>query len=61
MISAQQIPNPRSFYLQVATYFQKDARHFQIIYLSLFLVYGIFSLGWDADLSRIGLTIGTCL
>ena len=42
-------------------FFQRDARHFQIVYLSLFLVYGIFSLGWDTDLQRIGLTIGTCL
>jgi len=30
----------------------KDARHFQIFYLSLFLIYGISFLHWDADISR---------
>ena len=30
-------------------HFIKDARHFQIIYLSLFLVYGFLELGWGAD------------
>lgn len=42
-------------------FFQSDARHFQIAYLSLFLVYGIFSLGWDADLLKFGLAIGGSL
>lgn len=42
-------------------FLQRDARHFQIVYLSLFLIYGIFQLGWDADLLRIGLVMGTCL
>lgn len=42
-------------------FLQKDARHFQIAYLSLFLVYGIIELGWDADLAKIGMTIGACL
>lgn len=42
-------------------FLQKDARHFQIVYLSLFLIYGIFQLGWDTNLLKIGLTIGTCL
>ncbi len=42
-------------------FLQRDARHFQIIYLSLFLLYGILELGWDTQLQRIGLTVGTCL
>ncbi|MEM0997309.1 MAG: RnfABCDGE type electron transport complex subunit D [Bacteroidota bacterium] len=46
---------------QVIFALQRDARHFQIFYLSMFLVYGIFFLGWDGHLDRIGLTIGTCL
>ncbi len=29
-----------------------DARHFQIIYLSLFLIYGIYFLSWDTELMR---------
>ena len=47
--------------MRIAQQFLKDARHFQIVYLSLFLVYGIFYLGWQADISAYGLVIGTCL
>ena len=39
----------------------KDARHFQIIYLSLFLVYGIFALDWSSGLDRILVTFAACL
>ena len=35
------------------TYFQKDARNFQLVFLSSFLVYGLFQLNWDSDLARI--------
>jgi len=38
-----------------------DARHFQILYLSLFLGYGILQLGWDTELLRIATIMGVCL
>jgi len=33
-------------------WFTRDGRHFQILYLSLFLIYGIFNLGWDVGLTK---------
>jgi Na+-transporting NADH:ubiquinone oxidoreductase subunit NqrB len=42
-------------------WFLKDARHFQILSLSLFLTYGIGVLGWNTELSRIAVTFATCL
>lgn len=42
-------------------FLQSDARHFQIVYLSLFLVYGCLELGWEAHLDRFALAIGGCL
>lgn len=41
--------------------FFKDARHFQIVYLSLFLLYGIYALGWEVDSLKYTVLIGTCL
>jgi Na+-transporting NADH:ubiquinone oxidoreductase subunit NqrB len=41
--------------------FFKDARHFQIVYLGLFLLAGISQLGWDTEISRILVVFGTCL
>lgn len=34
------------------TYLRSDARHYQILFLSTFLCYGIFMLGWDLDLVK---------
>lgn len=39
----------------------KDARHFQILYLGLFIIYGISFLRWDLAPWRIGLIITTVL
>ncbi len=39
----------------------KDPRDFQIVYLSLFLVYGILMLSWDAAVADYAIIIGTCL
>lgn len=47
--------------MSAITNFLRDARHFQIVYLSLFLVYGIFFLDWQADLSRYGILLAVCL
>lgn len=46
---------------QIGRWFLKDARHFQILALGLFLTYGILDLGWNTQLDRILLTFGTCL
>jgi Na+-transporting NADH:ubiquinone oxidoreductase subunit NqrB len=49
-------------WLQVPLDFLKrDGRHFQLLYLGAFLLYGILSLGWDVDLGKIALVILTCL
>lgn len=40
---------------------QGDARHYQVLFLSGFLLYGIFSLGWEADISRYLFTFLACL
>ena len=45
----------------VANFFQRDARHFQIFFLTLFLSYGIFSLGWEYQLIQFATIIGACL
>ena len=42
-------------------WFQKDARHFQIIYQSIFLLYGINFLGWGVDVMNYFLFITVCL
>ncbi len=39
-------------------YLLKDARHFQIFYLSLFLIYGIYFLNWDVDMPRYAMLLG---
>lgn len=41
--------------------FLRDARHFQILFLSLFLLYGVNSLGWENEITRFYVTIGTAL
>ncbi len=46
---------------QVLRFLQQDARHFQILFLSTFLVFGISMLDWDADLGRYAITFATCL
>lgn len=46
---------------QAWAWFLQDARHFQILSLSLFLVYGILELGWNTQLSRIVTLFATCL
>ena len=33
----------------IGSNFTKDARHFQILYLGLFLVYGVFALNWEVS------------
>lgn len=42
-------------------YIFKDARNFQIFYLSLFLVYGLSFLGWDVDIWRYVFLILSCV
>ena len=43
------------------TWLQSDGRHYQVIFLSSFLMYGIFCLGWDADVWRYLITFVACL
>lgn len=39
----------------------KDARNFQIIFLSTFLIYGTWALDWDIDVYRYTTLLTTCL
>lgn len=39
----------------------KDARDFQIIYLSFFLLYGIWFLQWDANIIAYSAIFGSCI
>lgn len=43
------------------TFLKRDARHFQIIFLATFLLYGIMALQWDAEWQRYALLFSTCL
>jgi len=38
-----------------------DARHFQLIYLSSFLVFGIYSLGWELEVTRYLIIAVSCV
>lgn len=38
-----------------------DAREFQLLFLTTFLLLGIFALGWDAELDKYGILITSCL
>jgi Na+-transporting NADH:ubiquinone oxidoreductase subunit NqrB len=46
--------------LQKAIFF-KDARNFQIVFLSCFLIYGIWNLGWDVEINRYTIIFTSCL
>lgn len=50
-----------STFQAIAEFLKGDARHFQIIYLGIFLLYGIYALGWNQDIQKYGVIIGTCL
>ena len=39
----------------------KDARHYQILFLSVFLAFGCLSLDWDISIMRMGITFGVCI
>jgi len=41
--------------------FIKDPRYFQIVFLSSFLTYGVFALGWEGNMSHYLTLITTCL
>ncbi len=61
MPTAIYIPGLKDYLSAPFRFLKADARHFQILYLSLFLVYGIFELGWDSDMIKIGTTFFVCL
>ena len=52
---------PGNKLLDLYEWFQRDARHFQIIYQSIFLLYGINFLGWGVDTISFLLFITFCL
>ncbi|MBK9536761.1 MAG: RnfABCDGE type electron transport complex subunit D [Flavobacteriales bacterium] len=42
-------------------FLQRDARHFQILFLGIFLIYGTLELQWDTEWIRYFTLKGTCL
>lgn len=44
----------------IKNYF-KDARHIQIIYLSLFILFGVLTLNWEISNTKLLLVVGSCL
>ena len=48
-------------YWQVVKDFFNDARHFQIIYLGSFLIFGIAFLQWENSFVKFGLTVGSAI
>ena len=51
---------PRTL-IEAITGIFKDGRNFQIIYLSIFLAYGLGYLGWDAEISKFATIFITCI
>ncbi len=51
----------RTFVLPQKIGFSIDARDYQILFLTSFLLLGIFNLGWDADLDKYAILISSCL
>lgn len=48
-------------FAEILRLLKQDARHFQILFLSLFLLYGIGMLHWDADMDRYIATFATAM
>jgi len=46
---------------QLSGWFMRDARHFQLLFLSTFLCYGLLYLSWDFEPLKIVAIIGSCL
>jgi|JI10StandDraft_1071094.scaffolds.fasta_scaffold394863_2 Na+-transporting NADH:ubiquinone oxidoreductase subunit NqrB len=46
--------------LRPIAFLQRDARHFQILFLGAFLLYGLLALHWDAEWQRYALILVTC-
>ncbi|MCB0738323.1 MAG: RnfABCDGE type electron transport complex subunit D [Bacteroidetes bacterium] len=42
-------------------WFKTDARHFQIVFLSTFLLYGLFELGWQVEASKYAVLISVAV
>ena len=59
MTSLISLPGMRS--IPVIEKFINDARHFQIIYLLTFLLYGVYALNWDVSPTQIAVVLGSSL
>lgn len=51
----------RGSFLNWMKHFLKDGRHFQIVYLSAFLVYGFLALGWTSEWTTFATLFGVSL
>lgn len=50
-----------TLFSRITDYFTKDARHYQITFLIIFLLFGISSLGWEVDVFKFMMTFGVCI
>ena len=57
----QTIQTPVSVFQNIQDYFKSDARHFQIIFLLLFIFFGVSALNWDFEFLIISIFISSCL
>jgi Na+-transporting NADH:ubiquinone oxidoreductase subunit NqrB len=39
----------------------RDGRNYQILFLGTFLLYGIWALGWEADIEKFSVLLGVCI
>ncbi len=60
MLTTESIQHNREKTTMLKTLF-KDARHMQILYLSLFITYGVFNLSWEITMTKVAVVIGASL
>ncbi len=53
--------NSSSLHQRLMHFLTSDPRNYQILFLSIFMFYGIFSLGWDVNLLKILIIFSVCL
>ncbi len=55
------MPSLKSIVESIEKFITGDPRHYQVIFLSLFLIYGVFSLHWEVQAVKILLTFSICI
>ena len=61
ILSQAHILSPPALSSSFEKFITGDPRHYQIIFLSLFLIYGLFNLHWEIQSIKILVTFTTCI